>query len=216
MKVGTDGVLLGAWTKTDDISSILDIGSGSGIISLMLAQKCDAKVIAIEIDLAAYQQSKENINLSEWADTINVLSTSLQGFVKESTKKFDLIVSNPPFFDITKEESSRAIARSELKLSLTELLQGVSKLLSPKGTFSVVFPFRRYEELTKLAENYHLFPKEVCFVKGNENASVKRALIQFSFEERPLIENSLTIEKKLRHDYTGEYRELLKDYLTIF
>ena len=216
LKVGTDGVLLGAWTNCNHATSILDIGSGTGVVSLMLAQRCTAKITAIEIEADAAKQSEENFQNSVWSKRLLCLNDSIQHYSTSlNAEKFDLIVSNPPFYSIQKETTKRSTARSEQELNVVELLQCVSQLLAQKGKFSLIFPSIRKNELMLIAEQVQLFPSRICYIKGNAKTEVKRILVEFGFEPKIVEENHLIIEKE-RHHYTEEYQALLQPYLTIF
>ena len=216
LKVGTDGVLLGAWTNCNNATSILDIGSGTGVVSLMLAQRCAAKITAIEIEADAAKQSEENFQNSVWSERLQCLSDSIQHYSTSlNAEKFDLIVSNPPFYSIQKETTKRSTARSEQELNAGELLQCVSQLLAENGRFTLIFPSNRKNELMQIAERVQLFPSRICNIKGNPKAEVKRILVEFGIEPKLVEENHLIIEQE-RHNYTEEYQALLKDYLTIF
>ena len=218
MKVGTDGVLLGAWCSLDKYpDSILDIGSGTGVISLMLAQRCDAMTIdAVELDENAYEQSVANFEDSDWGDRLYCYNASFQEFsdeISEEEETYDLIVSNPPFYtdDFKTQDVSRNKARFTSSLSFESLIIGVSKILSEKGFFSVVVPFKEETNFIALAKENNLFLNRLCRVKGHETSEIKRTLMEFSFYEIELKQESLVIETA-RHNYTEAYIELTKDF----
>ena len=218
MKVGTDAVLLGAWTSLDNLpDKILDIGSGTGIISLMLAQRSDAGTIdAVEIDENAYEQSVENFEKSDWADRLYCYHCSFEEFVDEISSEeetYDLIVSNPPFYTENAETSSksRTKARFTSALSFENLLLGVSKILAEEGVFSVIIPFKEEENFVKIANNQGFFLNEVCRVQGNPTSELKRSLLSFSFQKKDVTESYLIIETE-RHQYTADYINLTKDF----
>jgi len=193
MKIGTDGVLLGAWTTLkNEPDSILDIGTGTGVIALQLAQRSDALTIdAIEIEGDAYEQAVENFENSNWADRLFCYHCSLQEFVDEVEDNYDLIVANPPFYtdDFKTDSKARNIARFTTSLSFKELLFSVSKLLSEQGVFSVVLPFKEEAEFIILAKKHQLFTTRICRVKGTPTSKVKRSLLEFSFQKgKPTIE----------------------------
>jgi len=218
MKIGTDAVLLGAWVFLEnEIDSILDVGSGTGIIALMLAQRSFALTIdAVEIDNDAYEQTVTNFENSNWGDRLYCYHSSFQNFAKEiadEDETYDLIISNPPFYTdkFESENDARNKARFTSSLSFNELLKGVSKILSKKGKFAVIIPFKEEQGFVELAKENNLFLNRVCHVKGNPSSAFKRSLLEFSFEDKKLKKENLTIEIK-RHQYTDEYINLTKDF----
>lgn len=216
MKVGTDGVLLGAWTETRE-GHILDIGTGTGLIAIMLAQQTKSALIdAIEIETEAHQQAKENIKACSWIDRIAAHNLSIQKF--KSTTKYDLIISNPPFFiDSTKaSKSNRNTARHTDCLSFEDLILSVISLLKPNGIFSVILPISEGEIFIELTTKKQLFLVRKCIIKPNPTTPPKRVLMEFSFQQKELIEENLTIETGTRHQYTKEYISLTKDFYLNF
>ncbi|MBC8769057.1 methyltransferase [Arenibacter sp. BSSL-BM3] len=215
MKIGTDGVLLGAWTSLEQQPlSILDIGAGTGIIALMLAQRSNADSIdAMEINEDAYEQCMENFESSDWADRLFCYHASLDEFVDELDDKYDLIVSNPPFYSemVSSGDESRDTARQSQSMPFEELLSGVAQLMSLNGTFSTIIPYKEEEEFLNLARNFNLFPKRITRVKGNPKSEIKRSLIEFQFGDIAGTTSNLTIELE-RHKYTREYVDLTKDF----
>ena len=218
MKIGTDGVLLGAWTSiTDFPDSILDIGSGTGVIALMLAQRTDAMTVdAVELNENAYEQTVENFEKSDWGDRLFCYNASFQEFAEELAEEeesYDLIVSNPPFYtdEFETKDNARNEARFTSSLSFEELLKGVSNLLAENGVFATIIPFKEEENFVALASSLGLHLNRVCRVKGNSNAEVKRSLLEFSNGKKDLVSEELTIEKE-RHQYTDAYINLTKDF----
>ena len=218
MKVGTDAVLLGAWcTVYNYLDSILDIGAGTGVISLMIAQRSDAMTIdAVEVDEKAYEQAVENFEKSDWGDRLYCYNATFQEFADEiaaEEERYDLIVSNPPFYtdNFESEDFSRNKARFTSSLSFQELLVGVSKILSENGIFSTIIPFKEEMNFINIAKEHHLFLNKVCRVQGNKKSEVKRSLLAFSFQETELEETHLIIELA-RHQYTEDYIQLTKDF----
>lgn len=218
MKVGTDAVLLGSWVNTSNANSILDIGTGTGIIALMLAQRSNAIIDAIDIDNNAFIQAKENVAACKWRDHIHVHHISLQQFVKEYTEKFDLIVSNPPYFiDSSKaSEESRSNARHTDQLPYHDLLKGVLALLNPDGKFYVILPTKESEQFRDLAEENKLFLTKLTRVVTRTDKPEKRWLMRFEFTRKSFSEDSIIIEEDARHSYTEAYKELTKDYYLSF
>lgn len=215
MKIGTDGVLLGAWTSIKKMpDSILDIGAGTGILSLMLAQRTNAELIdAIEIDDSAYEQCVDNFEQSPWGDRLFCYHASLEEFVEEIEDKYDLIICNPPFYseDYKTKNNQRDLARFQDAMPFEHLIESVSKLLSENGIFSVVIPFKEETLFVDLASKVNLFPNKKLHIKGNPESEIKRSLIEFSFRESETIIESLIIETK-RHQYTEDYINLTKDF----
>lgn len=215
MKVGTDGVLLGAWVDLNFYpNSILDIGAGTGLIALMMAQRSNAETIdAIELNDAAYEQTVENFENSDWADRLFCYHASLQEFVDEIEDKYDFIISNPPFYTSTYKELSedRAMARHSESLTYVDLLASTSKLLAEKGTCAFIIPFEEAENFLKIAALNQLYPNRITKVRGAVNTVLKRILLQLSFVKTETIHSELTLELS-RHNYTEEYKNLVQDF----
>ena len=214
MKVGTDAVLLGAWVNTSHVKTILDIGTGTGIIALMLAQKSFARIDAIDIDKNACEQASENIRFCKWYERIQVHHTSLQQYIIDCNDKYDLIVSNPPYFvDSSKaSEESRTNARHTDQLPFQDLLNGVLHLLNPTGKFYVILPTKESQLFREMAEEQKLFLTKLTRIITRTDKPEKRLLMKFEFTKKTVSENFIIIEKDERHTYTDEYKELTKDY----
>ncbi len=216
MKIGTDSVLLGAWCPIENQPyTVLDIGAGTGILSLMLAQRSSAEQIdAIEIDDNAFEQCVENFENSSWSDRLFCFHASLSEFMNEPEDEYDLIISNPPFYtdDYKSDNEQRDLARFEDALPFEELIEAASLLLSEKGILSVVIPFKEEENFIALAKRAELYPFKITHVKGTPLKGVKRSLIAFSASEIEKCEiNELIIETS-RHQYTEDYIDLTKDF----
>jgi len=215
MKVGTDGVLLGSWAKiSTKADRILDIGAGTGLIALMMAQRSPAKVIdAVELNESAYQQAAENFKASNWSDRLSSYHASFQKFSNEMEGGYDLIISNPPFYISTQKTvlEDRTMARHSDHLLFSELLIGVAKLLNKQGSCAFIIPFNEEDNFIALAEKQGLFPYRVTHVKGNNESPIKRSLLQFLFVKNEIFKKELVIENS-RHIYTKEYIELVKDF----
>ena len=220
MKIGTDGVLLGAWTPIiNNPYNVLDIGAGTGILSLMLAQRSNAApnnvgiIDAIEIDEDAYEQCVENFEASPWSDKLFCFHAGLDEFVDEPEDEYDLIISNPPFYtdDYKSDNTSRDLARFEDALPFEELIEAAALLLSDNGIFSVIIPFKEEERFVAMCKELDLFPLKITRVKGTPTSEIKRSLLAFCrMEQIPLIDE-LVIEIS-RHNYTSEYIELTKEF----
>ena len=220
MKIGTDGVLLGAWTPLiNNPFNVLDIGAGTGILSLMLAQRSNAApnnvgiIDAIEIDEDAYEQCVENFEASPWGDKLFCFHAGLDEFVDEPEDEYDLIISNPPFYtdDYKSDNSSRDLARFEDALPFEELIEAAALLLSDNGIFSVIIPYKEEDRFIAMCKELDLFPLKITRVKGTPTSEIKRSLLAFCrMEQTPLIDE-LVIEIS-RHNYTPEYIELTKEF----
>jgi len=215
MKIGTDAVLLGAWVNVESKPfSILDIGTGTGIIALMLAQRSFADAIeAIEIDADAFEQAAENFENSPWGDRLFCFHASFLEFVDEVDEEYDLIVSNPPFYteNYKTDNVQRDLARFQDALPFEHLLYGVSKLLSDNGEASFIIPFKEESNFIALAKKFHLFPKRVMRVKGTHASEIKRSMLCFT-RRRVSIETSEIVIETARHQYTEDYIALTKDF----
>lgn len=214
MKIGTDGVLLGAWAPTNhNPFSILDIGTGTGLIALMLAQRTTAEQIdALEIDEDAYEQAVDNFENSPWSDRLFCFHAGLDEFVDEPEDEYDLIVSNPPFYseDYKTDNEQRDLARFQDALPFEDLLEAADLLLSENGVFAVILPFKEEEKFIALAKDLELFPIKITRVKGTPNTEIKRSLLAFSrLEITDILIDELVIETD-RHIYTPEYINLTK------
>lgn len=215
MKIGTDSVLLGAWVSIEkNPESILDLGAGTGILSLQLAQRCHAEIIdAVELDVDAYEECVENFEASDWGDRLFCYHASVQQFASEIEDSYDLIISNPPFYseDYKSDDKARNTARFTDSLPFNDLVIAASQLLSEKGSFALILPRKEEEEFIRLASENGLFPNRICRVKGNSTSEVKRSLITFTFEKTETSFEELTIEIS-RHVYTEDYINLVKDF----
>lgn len=212
MKVGTDGVLLGAWADVAKAGKILDIGTGTGLIALMVAQRnLQASIEALEIESNACRQARENIAASPWATRIKVIQTALQDYYPENL--YDSIVCNPPFFhDSTKApDNGRSLARHNDTLPHHELIRNAARLLSPTGNFCVILPVAEALAMIAEASQYHLYPEYITHILPNPGKPPKRYLIKFVPEAAKRFENELIIEFD-RHIYSPEYIRLTKDF----
>ncbi|WP_143959697.1 tRNA1(Val) (adenine(37)-N6)-methyltransferase [Litoribacter populi] len=217
LKVNTDAVLLGALARFDKPLSILEVGTGSGVISLMLAQRSPkAMITGVEIEEGAFEQSKGNFHISPWSDRLEVFHQPFQKF--SPIGKFDLIVSNPPYFEnhLQSPKQNRNIALHTKSLSFQELLEGVKANLSPEGRFFVILPERQMEELSRLATSLGLNTFSSIKVYDKPGSQTLRVVKGFAFDDIGKInEDTITI-KNANNEYSQEYASLLKDFLLIF
>jgi len=216
MKIGTDGVLLGAWCPIDNKPfSVLDIGTGTGLIALMLAQRCNAQQIdAIEIDEHAYEQAVDNFENSPWSDRLFCFHAGVDEFIEEPEEEYDIIVSNPPFYseDFKSQNEQRDIARFQDALPFEELIEAADLLLSENGIFAVIIPFKEEEKFIKLCSEVELYPIKITRVRGAYNSPIVRTLLAFKrYELSTLTSDELVIEIN-RHEYTDDYIALTKDF----
>ena len=216
MKIGTDSVLLGAWCPLENNPrSVLDIGAGTGILSLMIAQRSNAEQIdAIEIDEDAHEECVENFENSPWSDRLFCFHAGLDEFVDDPEDEYDLIISNPPFYaeDFKTEDSQRDLARFQDALPFEELIEAAALLLSENGVFAVIIPFKEEEHFINLCGQLDLFPIKVTRVKGTPTTEIKRSLLAFKRYELPVLEADILIIETSRHQYTEKYINLTKDF----
>jgi len=218
MKVGTDGALLGAWVNVGNAKSVLDVGAGTGLITLMLAQRSSAKVLGIEIEKNAAEEANSNVQNSPWKERVSIKNMSFQDFAESNSNKFDLIVSNPPFFtnSYKNETTNRAIARHNDLLPFAELLIGTVSLLDNNGRLAVVLPNIPGNEFIELAKNEGLSLARLTKVKPHAKKEVNRFLMEFRKENSNPEINYLEIYLEDGTDYTGMYKDLTRDFYLKF
>lgn len=215
MKVTTDACLFGAWVADriqhdPAVKNILDIGSGTGSLSLMLAQKTSATFDAIELQESDYLQSLENVSASQWKERINIIRADATQY--SFTKKYDIIIANPPFYenDLKSDDVSKNIAHHDAGLSLEALIKIVTENLNPKGGFFLLLPEKRKDGFLKRIENAGLFINRLTSVHQTEKHGVFRIMAGISFKEISFTEDTIII--KNAGDYSPEFTQLLKDY----
>lgn len=219
MKVGTDGVLLGAWASALNVKDVLDIGTGTGLIALMLAQRNHtAHIDALEIDANACEQARLNFKQNDWTNRLRVIEDNLQHYSRSVTKKYDLLVSNPPYFNnaLKNECEKKTLARHTDSISFQELLQGVKLLLKPNGLFCVVLPADEKDRFIDLGMKLGLFLKNILFVQPTPAKQPKRVLMEFSFYRTEVCKQIMVVEEFGRHGYSEAYKELTKDFYLAF
>ena len=215
MKVGTDGVLLGAWANIDNAKHILDIGTGTGVIALQMAQRnSQAQISAVEIDETAAKRARANFDNSPWAERLTVEQTAVQEF--SPVEKFDLIVSNPPYFvdSLLPPDSKRSTARHTHDLSFEELDNAVGQLLADGGRFALILPVAEFDKYLALTHLHLIRRCDVCPIEGG---AVKRVMGEFS-KHMPtqIVHETIAIERGKRRDYTDDYRALTKEFYLKF
>ncbi len=216
-KVGTDAVLLGAWVDPLSASSILDIGTGTGLLALMMAQKSSAEITAIEPDGHSYQEAVSNAGASPWGNRIDIINTRLQDYTPAG-RDFELIISNPPFFrgSLHNKDERLSRTRHDYDLSSHQLLEGAGRLLSTGGTFCLVLPYAESALFIAEASDFGLYCNRILKVKPLPSSPVKRVLMEFGRKKKELHQAFLTIEKGERHEYTAAYRKMTADYYLYF
>jgi tRNA1Val (adenine37-N6)-methyltransferase len=215
MKVGTDGVLLGAWVDVHHAGRILDVGTGTGLIAMMMAQRCDALIDGVELDESASTQAEENTAACPWGKRIRVHHGSFQHFSSTNTEQYDLIVSNPPFFrnSLKSPESLRSLARHDDKLNYESLLFYTAKLLSANGRLAVIIPANELIRFVGLAYFHDLHPLRQTLVCPYPGKDISRCLAEFSWDKQArCIKNGLTIKERINGPYTQDYMALTRTY----
>lgn len=224
MKVGTDGVLLGAWADIESAQNILDIGTGTGVIAVMLAQRSQntegVKIHAVEIDEAAAEQAQENFKAAPFAERLAAFPLSIQDFAKKTHVKYDLIVSNPPFFTGGTLNSSgdKTNVRHTVKLPHGDLLNATRELLAAKGKFCVILPLIEGLRFIEIAATYGLHITQRTDVRFKKEKPIERLLLTFEHQPKPVNQQELILQHSTTgdRDFTEAYRALTKDFYTIF
>jgi tRNA1Val (adenine37-N6)-methyltransferase len=213
MKVGTDGTLLGAWSGHKASNHILDIGTGTGLIALMLAQRFPmAKIDALELDVNAFKQAQENISRSKFKNRVSPIHGDFKDYVTD--KKYDTIVSNPPFFSPNPglaNSQERISARQQVHLTWADLVLGIEKLLTDEGSAYLILPDQQKAELESEIKKLGLHVHKWCAIKGHDAAPVKRWMGAFGREHRETINESLVLRDKDGNPTTA-YQELCKGF----
>lgn len=211
MKVGTDGVLLGAWVDVDNATNILDVGTGTGVVSLMLAQRSKASIIGVEIDECASNQALYNVSNSIWSNRIKIINEDY--LLYEPEKRFDVIVSNPPFFEnsIKSPDDKRSLARHVDSLNYETLLSKSARILTEDGSFSLIIPTDAADGVERIANGLNLYPAKRLQIVTKPGLAPKRCIITFKFNHRKCLVETILIEKE-RHIYSPEYIELTKEF----
>lgn len=219
MKVNTDGVLLGAWTESKGCKAILDIGTGTGVIALMMAQKTpEASITGIEIDPISSEEAQSNVDRSKFHSQVTIVNQSIQDFARQANITFDLIISNPPFFTggTFSANENKANVRHTIKLPHGDLLQAVNHLLSLDGRFSLILPYIEGLRFVELAERSNLHVSRMTEVRHHKGKNVERLLIQLQKSKSQLRKNELFIMEDDLQNYSAEFISLTRDFYQIF
>jgi tRNA1Val (adenine37-N6)-methyltransferase len=216
MKVGTDGVLLGAWVSVPGPGSrVLDVGTGTGLIALMIAQRTrDAKVDALEIDPSSAKQAKENFQNSPWKERLKGIETSFQEYSSQNMDPYDLIICNPPFFSGSMKTQSKEknLARHDDSLSLRDLFRGCLPLMKESTIISLVLPTDKEAQALELMSEHQMHCKRLTRVIPTPGKLPKRVLLEFSLIPGKCNEENLTIETGTRHVYTDKYKNIVDEF----
>ena len=218
MKIGTDGILIGSWVNVSKKFRALDIGSGTGIITIMLCQRnLNLELDSIELSANAIMDAKINIENCNWSDRIKLFHQDLKKFHPDSN--YDLIVSNPPYFkkSLQPSNSERSKARHQNDLKLEDILKFSKQHLTKDGSLNTILPFEQKSEAIEFAKKHGLNAIRECAVYPKPNKAPHRILIEFSrIENKQMIKESLVIEKAGRHNYSEDYKKLTREFYTIF
>lgn len=208
-RVGTDGVLLGALCKVENAQRILEVGTGTGLISLMLAQRnANAEITALDLNEDAVKLAQENFKNALFSERLNVFHQDFKTF--ESQKEYDFVVCNPPFFEENNSVKD-ILARQQVELTFRNLIEKASKILSSEGIFSVIIPSESAQEFENLAQDFDLHLVRKINIFGIENGVLKRNVLEFSKKKSALETLDFTIEKSPRK-YSDQYLELTKEF----
>lgn len=212
MKVGTDGVALGAWANCDSVSRAIDVGCGSGLIALMIAQRCGANIEAIDIDSGACHDARQNVEASPWAHLISVIEGNITDF--QAATPADLIISNPPFFGEGEQATSaeRALARHEGSLNYSSLIDFAAKTLTPNGRLAFIYPYGHEDEIIYKAEMSHLKLRRICYLKQTSSRQPIRTMFEFSHIDGPIEKETIAIRNDDGRGYAPRFSELCKDF----
>jgi len=214
MRIGTDAVLLGAWINPEKRSEMLDIGTGCGVIALMMAQKCNAAVTAIDIDENSARQASGNFRNSPWNSRMNAIHCSFQEFTRLPTKSFDLVITNPPYFrnSLRSPLKNRNMARHDDQLNTRDLLTGVAGILHSTGKFCLILPAGDALSFQSDAKEHNLLLVRQLMVKSKPGTNPKRIAMEFVFSAPGFVVTEEIIIRREDNSFTGAYRELTKDF----
>ncbi len=214
MKITTDSVILGAWASSENPQKILDIGTGTGVLALMMAQRFHAaEITAVEIVKEAANEAAENFKNSPWANRLKIVVADFKDFANLSAEKFDLIISNPPFFEnqLRSPDKQKTLVRHTDKLSYQDLFAFAKKIITSSGKFCLVMPANIFDKISKIAEKNNFFLTKIVKIYPKPSKNYNRLLLEFSPKQTDLQEHTLTIRNE-DNSYTAEYLRLTKEF----
>jgi tRNA1Val (adenine37-N6)-methyltransferase len=216
-KVGTDGVILGAYANVAGANKILDIGTGTGLIALMLAQRSEAEIIGLEPDTNSYLEACENAGKSDWRSRVRIENCHLQNYCPEIAD-FDLIVTNPPYFanSLKNPDKDKSSARHNITLGHNDILEAAVRLLNGNGRLQLILPYSEGTIFIAEASGFGFYCNDILKIRPLPSSDVKRMILCFSRERKTVKERFLTIEKGKRHEYTEDYKELTRNFYLNF
>ncbi len=214
MKIGTDAILLARWTEVSDNDDVIDIGTGCGLIPLMLAQKGIKSADAVEIDNDSYEEAAQNFSNSAWNSRLSAIHDDIKHYAEICEKKYDLVVSNPPFYfgDNIPEKAKKGLARHTNTLSYNDLLSAVKKIMKPEGRFSLVLPAIESKTFLKDAENQGFYLEKELLIVPIEGKEPNRINMQLVVSQVDNIKTETFVLRHPDHSFTKEYKDFLKDY----
>lgn len=218
MRVGTDAVLFAQWVDVASSDNALDIGTGSGIIPLILAQKGVGSVDAVELDSDSYEEANLNFSISVYSDRLSVVQIDVRDYAANNEKKYDLIVSNPPFYasDVKPIKEKKVMARHVSTLSFKDLLVAAKKMMKEDARFALVLPFYESRLFIKEAESLGFYLQKEFLISPIEGKEPNRVNMQFVLNEVESVETVLFTIRNKDYSYTDEYKEFLKDFYLDF
>ncbi len=214
MKITTDSVILGAWANSENPQKIFDIGTGTGVLALMAAQRfTNAEVTGIEIVKEAADEAAENFKNSPWANRLKIIIADFKEYAKRSKEKFDLIISNPPYFEnqLRSPDKKKSLVRHTDQLSYEDLFSSAKKIMNQAGKFCLILPANIFDKISKIAEKNNFFISKIVKIYPKPNKDFNRLLLEFSQKQTDLQVDTLTIRNE-DNSYTAEYLRLTKDF----
>lgn len=218
MRIGTDAVLFAQWVDVKPSDTVLDIGTGSGIIPMILSQKGVGQVDAIELDIDSYEEAKMNFSISVWSTKLNVVNADIRIFADETDEKYDLIVSNPPYYssDVKPIKEKKVMARHVSTLSFKDLILSAKKMMKDDARFAVVLPYYESRLFIKEAENTGLYLQKELMISPIEDKEPNRVNMQFILLKNDNVETELFTIRNKDYSYTEQYKDFLKDFYLDF